>query len=450
MSKINKTNSGLLFFDDFSEKTLMWTQSPSDINCLSFGDNGLQMIHNNSYVTYTIIEPELEEYSCVVQLDHVPFNENDIAGVIVMSTAKDYAECQSYMAGEPSEITNKEIPTTDEINAMINDILDDKLDNYVEYSIDSTDISTDDDIPLPVVLSRRSSSKAASITSDDETFVDKIYKYIKLVKEKTKYRFFASTDGFTWIEVGNTMFLDSGVIGFFIHSVEKEDLINESHCYFNTFSIYSGKYVIIDGIEKNNEFEIYDSDGNIYIRSDDTGYTPLINRSNKRSVINTTTMPVPIKNARLRVFPHDNYSKTLCNFELGEDIYGGDVFTLENNIKLYVNNQEINPFQLYDLGVFYRGSYFVKLDLHNNEDYALSNVKVRIIRYSEYYGGEEEVAVALYDEDHVESELVYKKEVIIDSIAPSEGRSVYIKLLDKPVQGFYKAANSYRFKIMIE
>ena len=437
MSKINKTNSGLLFFDDFSEKTLMWTQSPSDINCLSFGDSGLQMIHNNSYVTYTIIEPELEEYSCVVQLDHVPFNENDIAGVIVMSTAKDYAECQSYMAEEPSEITNKEIPTTDEINALINDISD------IDIDIDNEDV--------PATLSMRSSSHGISIASDGETFVDKIYKYIKIVKEKTKYRFFASTDSLTWIEVGNTTFIDSGVIGFFINGVEKKDLINnESHCYFNAFSIYSSKYIIIDGIDENNEFEIYDKDGNIHVRSDDTGYISLINRSDKRCIINTTTMPAPIKNTKLRVFPHNNYTKTLCNFELGEDVYGGDIFTLENNIKLYINNQEINPFQLYDLGVFYRGSYFVKLDLHNNEDYTLSNVKVRIIRYSEYYGGEEEVAVALYDEDHVEDELVYKKEVIIDSIAPSEGRSVYIKLLDKPVQGFYKAANSYRFKIMIE
>jgi hypothetical protein len=99
---------------------------------------------------------------------------------------------------------------------------------------------------------------------------------------------------------------------------------------------------------------------------------------------------------------------------------------------------------------FYRGSYFVKLDLYNNENYILNDVKVKVIKYSEYYGGEEEVAVALHDEDHVESELVYNKKVIIDSIAPSEGRSVYIKLIDRPIQDFYMTANSYRFKIIIE
>ena len=417
MANLIKTQNGLLFYDDFSEKTLMWTQSPSDINCISFGDSGLQMLHNNSYVTYTIIEPELDEYSCVVHLDHIPFNETDIAGVIVMSTAKNYAECQSYMAYEPSEIINREIPTTDEVNTIAT-------------------VSED--------------GKVTTISTKSETFIDKLYKYIKFTKEKTKYRFLASTDGLTWIEVGNTTFNDAGVIGFFIHSTEEQEVIDNSHCYFHTFAIYNSKYVVIDGIQDNHEFEIYDGDGNIHVRSDDIKYTPLINRLNKKCVINTTTMPTPIKNAQLRIFPHDNYSTTISSFSLGEDVYGGDMFTIERDIKLYINNQEIDPFKLHDLGTFYRDSYFVKLDLYNNEDYILSNIKVKVIKYSEYYGGEEEIAVALYDENHIESELIYAKEVIIDSIAPSEGRSVYIKLIDKPIQDFYMTANSYRFKIMIE
>lgn len=417
MANLIKTQNGLLFYDDFSEKTLMWTQSPSDINCISFGDNGLQMLHNNSYVTYTIIEPELDEYSCVVHLDHIPFNETDIAGVIVMSTAKNYAECQSYMAYEPSEIINREIPTTDEVNTIAT-------------------VSED--------------GKVTTISTKSETFIDKLYKYIKFTKEKTKYRFLASTDGLTWIEVGNTTFNDAGVIGFFIHSTEEQEVIDNSHCYFHTFAIYNSKYVVIDGIQDNHEFEIYDGDGNIHVRSDDIKYTSLINRLNKKCVINTTTMPTPIKNAQLRIFPHDNYSTTISSFSLGEDVYGGDMFTIERDIKLYINNQEIDPFKLHDLGTFYRDSYFVKLDLYNNEDYILSNIKVKVIKYSEYYGGEEEIAVALYDENHIESELIYAKEVIIDSIAPSEGRSVYIKLIDKPIQDFYMTANSYRFKIMIE
>ena len=128
----------------------------------------------------------------------------------------------------------------------------------------------------------------------------------------------------------------------------------------------------------------------------------------------------------------------------------GALIVIERDIRLYIDNQEIDPLQLHDLGKFYRGSYFIKLDLRNNEDYILNNIKVKVIKYSEYYGGEEEVAVALYDENHNKNELKYSKEVIIDSIAPSEGRGIYIKLTDKPIQDFYMTANSYRFKIIIE
>lgn len=448
MSKINKIASGLLFFDDFSEKTLMWTQSPSDINCISFGDEGLQIQHNDNYITYTIIEPERNEYSCVVQLDHEPFNKKDIAGVIVMSTAKDYAECQSYIATGPSEIVNGGVQTIGDLEEMVDAILDDRLDdNYVTYSVEGVEIedeSTETDIPT-------TGDGTSSDSSDsDTTFVDKIYKYIKFIKQNTQYRFLASTDNINWIEVGSTSFDEAGAIGFFLYSTEDQELINNSHCYFKTFALYTSKYIIIDGIDAGHEFEIYDENGYIHVRSDDTKYMPLINRSRKRSVINTTTMQTPIKNAQLRVFPHDKYKTTINRFELGEAVYGGDNFILEHDIKLFIDNQEINQLELYDLGTFYRGSYFVKLDIYNNEDYVLNDLKLKVIRYSEYYGGEEEVAIALYDESHTESELEYAKEVIIDSIVPSEGRSVYIKLIDRQIQDFYMTANSYRFKIIIE
>ena len=441
MSKINKISSGLLFFDDFSEKTLMWTQSPSDINCLSFGDDGLQIQHNNSYITYTIVEPEMEQYSCVVQLDHTPLSEEDIAGVIVMSTTKDYAECQSYMAKGPSEITNGGNQISGDLEELIYALMNERLDTYVTYSVD--DSSTSPIAALSIDLD------ATPVATSTDVFVDKIYKYIKFSKEKTKYRFLASTDGFTWIEIGNTTFKDAGVIGFFLYGTENEDIISKSHCYFNTFAIYSDKYITIDGIEENHEIEIYNEDI-VYFRSDNTAYSPLINRAGKRLVINTMTLPTPIKNAQLRIFPNGKYKTTISNFELSEELYGGDSFTIERDIRLYIDNKEINPLELYDLGTFYRGSYFVKLDLHNNEDYILTNVKVRVIKYSEYYGGEEEVAVALYDESHAEKDLPYAKEVVIDSINPSEGKSIYIKLMDRPIQDFYMTANSYRFKIMIE
>ena len=433
MSKLNKTSDGLFFFEDFSKETLLWTLSPSDANCISFGDNGLQMKHHKRYTTYTIVEPSTEEYSCVVNIDHIPRTTEDIAGILVMSNTKEYAECQSHMATEPSELGNSDIIN---IENIIQNVLD--KNNYVQWSLN------DDE------QEENQKNTDSSVTNGDVVFVDTIYRYIKFTKLKYKYIFWASEDGNTWIEVGNVKFEDSGVIGFFIYGTEDPEILNNSHCYFKTFALYKSKYITIDGIDRGKEIEIYDENGTILMRTDDISFAHMINRSNKQCIINTTTMPTPIRNAKLRTYSKTNYEVTFDEFDLGEEVYGGDGFTLERDIRLSINNQELNPLELYDLGTFYRGSYFIKLDVHNNENYILNDIKIKVIKYSEYYGGEDEVAVALYDENKIENELVYNKEIIIDSIAPSEGRSIFMKLTDMPIQDFYMTANDYRFKIIIE
>ena len=432
MSKLSKTDNGLFFFEDFSEKSLQWTLSPSDASCISFGDNGLQMKHNKHYTTYTIVEPSVQDYSCIVNLDHIPRDLNDIAGILVMSSTKEYAECQSHMATGPSELNNATL-----VNADVENIVAKFLnDNYVQWSSDDNVLPDDN-------------NTNNEVNSGAGVFVDTLYHYIKFTKTKYKYVFWASEDGYTWIEIGNVKFEDSGVIGFFIYGTDDSDLIDNSHCYFKTFALYNSKYITITGVDRKQEMELYDEHGTILMRTDNIGYSYMVSRSNKQCVINTTTLPMPIKNAKLRMYSKSNYEVTLSEHDLG-DVYGGDNFTIERDIRLFINNKEINPMELYDLGTFYHGSYYVKIDIHNNEDYILDDITIKVIRYSEYYGGEQEVAVALYNEDQIESELKYDKQVVIDSIAPSEGRSIFVKLVDKPMQGLYSTANDYRFKIIIE
>lgn len=445
MAKLNKISDGLFFFENFSEQSLQWTLSPSDANCLSFGDNGLQMKHNNRYVTYTIIEPSTEEYSCVVNLDHIPRTLEDIAGILVMSNTKEYAECQSFMATEPSELgnTNGENLT---LKSLIAQILNDQ---YVEYSIDDEEINTNN---IDIENNTDISKEGVENYEDTEAviFVDTLYHYIKFTKNKYKYVFWASEDGNKWIEVGNVKFDDSGVIGFFIYGTTDSEILNNSHCFFKTFALYKSKYITINGIERKQEMEIYDKNGTILMRTDNIKFTHMISRSSKQCIINTTTMPMPIQNGKLRIYSKTNYENTIAEFDLGEEVYGGDSFTLERDIRLFINNQELNPLEPYNLGVFYRGSYYIKVDIYNKENYILTDVKVKVIKYSEYYGGEEAVAVALYDENKIESELVYNKEIVINELIPSESRSFFMKLIDKPVQDFYMTANDYRFKIIIE
>ena len=441
MATLNKTNSGLLFKDDFTEKTLMWTLSPSDANNVFFGDSGLQMKHNKRYVTYTIVEPSVDEYSCIVKIDHIPANYDDIAGVLVMSTVKDYAECQTFLATGPSELVNSEQVNLD-IENMIKDAI---ADNVVTYSINA-DNTIDGNTQAPTSSAH---IHGASVDTD-APFVDKIYRYIKFTKNKYKYMFWASEDGNEWIEVGNVKFNNSGVIGFFIYGTEDKEILDNSHCFFKSFVLYNSKYITFEGIDRKYEIEIFDENGNIIMRTDDTKYMYNINRSNKQILFNSTSTSLPIKNGILRIFPKNNYEQTISQFNLGEEVYGGDGFTLERDIRLFIDKTELKPTELYDLGTFYRGSYFVKIDVHNNEDYILHDVTLKVLKYSEYYGGEEEIALALHLEGKSESELVYSKRVIIPEIKPSESKSVFMKLMDKPSQGLFDTGNAYRFKILIE
>lgn len=444
MAKLNKTNSGLLFKDNFTEKTLMWTLSPSDANNVFFGDNGLQMKHNKRYVTYTIVEPSVDEYSCIVELDHIPANYDDIAGVLVMSTVKDYAECQTFLATGPSELINSEQVNID-IENMIKDAI---ADNVVTYNIidSNSTINSNNNTQAPNSYTHIHGTSV----NTDAPFVDKIYRYIKFTKNKYKYMFWASEDGNEWIEIGNVKFDNSGVIGFFIYGTKDKEILDNSHCFFKSFVLYNSKYITFEGIDRKYEVEIFDENGNIIMRTDDTKYMYNISRSNKQILFNSTSTSLPIKNGILRIFPKNNYEQTISQFNLGDEVYGGDGFTLERDIRLFIDKTELKATELYDLGTFYRGSYFVKIDVHNNEDYILHDVTLKVLKYSEYYGGEEEIALALHLEGKSESELVYSKRVVIPEIKPSESKSVFMKLMDKPSQALFDTGNDYRFKILIE
>lgn len=434
MSKLNKTKSGLLFYDDFSERTLLWQLSPSDANCLKFGGDGLRIIHNRRYVTFTIPEPDTDEYSCIVELEHIPANYDDIAGVIVLSSNKEYAECQSYLATGPSELNNSTM-FNDDVRRIVKEEIE-KNDSIVWFENNNV---PDKDV-----------GNISGSEEQDKDFKDTVYRYIKLTKQKYRYMFWASEDTKKWIEVGNVKFDDSGVIGFFLYGTTDEEILENSHCYFKNVAIYDGRYLIIDGISRKYEFEMFDENGTILMRTDDIAFYGIMSRSTQRTVINTINMPMPIRNVTLRIFKKNDYENTIAGFNLGEETYGGDMFYLEQDIRVYIGQNEIKTNELYDLGTFFRGNYFIRLSVMNCEDYPVGDVKLRIVRYSEYYGGEEEVEIALSEDGIIESELEYKKELIIPEIQVSESRDVFMRLMDKPDQGFYMAANDYRFKIMIE
>lgn len=446
MAKFNKLQDGLIYYDNFTEQSLMWTLSPSDSNCVRFGEGGLTILHNRRYVTFTIVEPAAEEFSCIVELDHIPVNFEDIGGIVIIANNKEYAECQSFLATGPSEIGNSNLINAD-IKALIKETMHS---NYVQYSLDDDEVidTGDDEDATP---EEENNNSTPDVSEEPEVeFVDIRYRFIKFTKLKYKYLFWASADGLTWIEIGNVKFESSGSVGFFLYGTSDADIINNSHFVVKSIAMYSSKYINIDGINRSYDFELYDEDGNTILRTDSLAYYHLISRSNASCLVNTTTFPMPLKNAVLRIYPRGKYNETIETYGLGSSVYGGDAFSLEYDIRFMIGNTELDPYIIYDLGTLYTRDRYVIMTVTNREAITLTHLKLRIAKYSEYYGGETFIGLAFDDPNLIESELKYRKELLIPKLDPQESINVFVKLTEKPVQDFYLTAHDYRFKIIIE
>ena len=407
MPKLNKTESGLLLYEDFKQSSLIWTPSPNNYQNIEFGDAGLRIRHSDLYKTITLEEPE-GNFSFMCKINHKPIDADDIGGVIIMSNDTFYAECQSYVATKPSYITNSN-QTEERIIHFINQVLE-KYDLPVEDNNDNTSTN----------------------------FVDVMYPYIKFTKINNKYTFWASVDCMNWIEVGNTCFTDSCKIGFFLYSFEKD--ITNSNFYVEYAVLYNNNYVIIDNVKENQNIELRTQDGTlIYDMSSNA-----IVRKNNQIFIDTTLLRMPFENIRFIILQN---KKIIYEYEISE-LIGGDKYSYWYDIKVCIDNQELNQEDLFDLGTFYHHDQTIRIDIYNQEEYELENLTVSITSYSPYYDGSETIGVSLYDENEIN--YSFSDSVTIPIIQPTEGKSVLIKLTDKIIQNFYKKPGAYRFKINIE
>ena len=440
MARLSKVSDGILFHDDFTNPTVMWTLSPSDATGIQYGEDGLRLLHGKRYVTFTIPEPSSDEYSCVVELDHVPFNYKDIGGIIVISNTKEYAECQSFKATGPSSFQNSTV-----INADIERLVHETFNNSVVLW------SQNDEEPESASIydGETYTPTTNGALTVDPNFVDVMYRYVKFTKIKHKYIFEASTDSYTWIDIGNVRLEGCGVVGFFLYGVDDVQVWRNSHFIVKDFAFYRNRYITIQGINRNREIEIIDGNGHIILRTDDVNYGYMFSRLGSEILINTTTMPTPIINGKLRIYTRGEYNATINTYDFSEKMYGGDSFIVENYIKLFVNEQEVSMYQMYDLGSLCGEDRFVKMSIQNLEDYDLQDVTIEVIAYSEFYGGNKYIKIALDDPNERPWKLNYQQKLVIPYIQSHAYVNMYLKLTDKPMQEFYKVANDYRFKIMI-
>lgn len=486
MSVLKKSTDGLLYFEDFSDpNSLMWTLSPSYMpQVLEFGakgpvatETGLTIRHSEKYVTYTMVEPDdREEYGAIFSIHHVPVALSDIGGVIVLGNTNQYVECQTYMATGPSEIINSDDFLVD-LQGMIDQAvheqgvsLQDMINNAVTAKLgemfpdhvvqaegggagvegDSGLDDEDEEEDEPIVEEPGEPDDPEEPEEPVSTYQDTIYKYIKVYKIKHKYYFYASPNMYDWIEVGNVSMETSAGIGLFLYGTNDSTVLTSGRFKCDTMALYSSRFFYLYGIDSRKDFEIL-SNNKIIFRSDSSKYLHMRSRDNRNTVINTTELPMPIKDAIIRIYPKREYANTISQFNLG-DIWGGDEFHFKVNLKVFVEDyeHEIVNAEYFDLGAFYSGNSYVKFIIHNYDTDPAENVKISVKRYSTYYSGDDMVYVGIFDEDHPISAISFQKEITIPVIHPSEGVIIYAKLADSPTQDYFMKANDFRFKMIME
>ncbi len=432
MPNIIKQEQGLLFEENFNDPSLIWTLSPSNANNLEFANNKLQIKHIDEYVTYTIIEPDSDEYACIVKIDHAPYDTNDIAGVIILHTNKQYIECQTFLSTNDSKIGTQYV-----LNELIQELdLDSK---YTRYRVND---GSDDDSSSQEQKNENEEEDESSIYNGDVK-----YNYLKIHKKNGKYSFYASSDNFEWIEVGDVSFNYAGAIGFFIYP-GTEEIIQNSHCYIEQFDIYKSKYVKIYGIPENSNFEIHD-DTHVICRSDTPNYNNTVKYFENGVLINTTMLKMPINPCFIRFFEKGNYQNTIAEYNLGK-VYGGDEFNISTDVRFYINDDdEIIPGEITDLGNLYIGKTYIKLIVKNCDEILSSSRTVSIERYSDYYSGNKPILMSISDLNQVPEYSTFSNSVIIPELEPQESINLFLCLKEKSLGDYFLNSNELRFKLII-
>ena len=490
---IIKTKSGLLYSEDFSERSLLWTLSPGNrLEQLDFGNDGLTMHRSKDYMSYTMKEPE-RDYTCIIELDHVPSKEDEIAGIIIFSTPEDYAECQSLLYKRKSELINGRVS-----DAMVKLAIYEIMENrYVPYTVNDEEEDISELIYslahsqvnvesaeyqiLKAIVANYIKHKHFAMFGEeytggswsedfDDSYIDvDFYKYVKFNKVGHSYTFYASMDRENWITLGTTSFQYLNDIGFFIYGrdetegpiiVEDEEIgehelvdpdfdHDEVKALFKSFSITDNNYIRFENISQSYNVEVTDLlDNHVYFDSGMEKFMYVVSRKNKVLQVNTNTIGIPMKDCAIRIYKTDDYENTIAQ-QTFDSIMPGDVFTLDYDIRLFVGDTEVTSDEVFNLGEFQKIIDFIEFRIHNFSDIDAENITVSVSQYSEYYGGWREVMIAMYDEDIPMSSLEYHKSLLIPLLPGTTGKRMYMKLSENPIQSPFKASEEYRFRITV-
>ena len=95
---ISKIKNGVIYTDDFSSNSLVWTITPYNSDRFEFSSDGLTIKHGDKpmLITMPLSFNEENKFCATIEISHKPTTDDDIAAICILADDDEYIECQSY------------------------------------------------------------------------------------------------------------------------------------------------------------------------------------------------------------------------------------------------------------------------------------------------------------------------------------------------------------------
>lgn len=324
------------------------------------------------------------------------------------------------------DITNRVVQNSDSISISPNNkrfelfIKTPSKDGYVYQT--KVEYKPSDTSERAGLIFRSITENYAFVEINDE--LDEKYEFIKADFSDGSTLSVKAFNGTDWVNVGNTTLADSNSIGMYMDKTSKKDNFKIFNC-----NIYKDNFIYINALDKSYIIKIFDKNGK------DLSSDFYIRKMNNRAVIDGTNSIFPIDELRIDII--DSVSKEIITSKHIHDVFGGDVFTLNNDISVLLDGTVLNT-SVYDLGEVDTENVYT-LTIKNNELYKI-NKNIKIKCENSFNGGD----VPVFISRSVNKD--FQKELTVD-FNPLDSKDFYIKVVNDGK--ITSIEDKYKFKIFI-
>ena len=239
----------------------------------------------------------------------------------------------------------------------------------------------------------------------------------------------ASKNGTWWRDFGNSKMFDGNKIGYYLVQNTSYNVLEIFNCI-----IYKSDLVTINDIPEECEIEIFD-DFDMEI----THYFN-IKRESTRVVLDCINKLFPINYMKVKLISSTDEAEYFF-----ENIYGGDIYSIANNLEFKINGTDVDDF--FDLGVISGKDNIFVLTIRNCDNFDTIGRKLSVEYFATYNPGDNLVDIAEATSIDKIDNLIFEKELEINIPAYSIS-SFYIRIeRDEDVS---LIGEDYKFKIVVK